>query len=276
MSATAYVTKARLSSIERLLRPRQWDILYDVDRLGIASGKQLRTLHYEQTKAGSRLARHDLADLVAWEALTPIGRRIGGQDAGSEGHVYALGLAGQRLIHPGRTRYRSPWTPQPRQLRHALGVSQLYTDLRTAERRGLITLDRFDAEPACWRRYFGPGGGRLWLKPDAHVVLRTGAYEDHYWVEIDNATEHVPQIAEKARCYIRYFQTGAEEAETGVFPQVLWVTPDERRRVQLTTSLDRLPPDHRLLFAVTTRTEAVDYLTTDTPPLATNQERPTS
>ena len=273
MSTTAYVTKARLRCVEGQLRPRQWAILRDVDRLGIVSGKQLRGLHYEDSSSGRRMARLDLADLTDWQVITRVGRTIGGQRSGSGTHSYALGLAGQRLVRPGLPRYRPPWSPRPNHLRHGLAVSQLYADLRQAERSGLIGLARFDAEPACWRRYFGPGGGRLWLKPDALVVLRAGAYEDRYWLEWDNATEQLPRIAEKARGYLRYFQTGAEEAVSGVFPQALWIVPDRRRHDQLVATLARLPAEHWPLFAVVTIAEAVDRLADGSPTPITNERK---
>ena len=273
MSGAPYLTRSRLQALQKKLRPKHWAILSDVNRLGVVSGKQLRQLHYADSEAGRRFARRDLASLADRQVITRLGRTIGGQRSGSDGFVYALGLAGQRLARPGRRRYWEPWTPQSRQLRHALAVSQLYTDLRQAERSGLIGLARFDAEPACWRRYFGPGGGRLWLKPDALVVLRAGAYEDRYWVEVDNATEQLPRIVGKARGYLRYFQTGAEEAVSGVFPQALWIVPDRRRHDQLVATLARLPAEHHRLFAVTTASEAVERLVDGSPTPITNERK---
>ena len=273
MSTTAYVTKARLRLLQGALRPRQWAMLRDVNRLGVMSGKQLSQLHYDHSEAGRRLARLDLAELTSQQLLTRVGRTIGGGRSGSDSYVYALGLAGQRLVRPGLPRYRPPWTPQPHQLRHALGVSQLYADLRQADHRGRTSLVRFDAEPACWRRYFGPGGGRLWLKPDALVVLASASYEDRYWIEIDNATEAPIRIVEKARSYIRYFQAGTEQAETGVFPQAVWVGPDQQRTKQLAAALARLPAEHHPLFAVVTIAEAADRLADGSPTPITNERK---
>ena len=43
------------------------------------------------------------------------------------------------------------------------------------------------------------------------------------------APNTVPSIIAKAKTYVRYWQSGREQAETGIFPFVLWVAPDEAR-----------------------------------------------
>lgn len=260
MSRRVYVTGTRLARLSDALSRRDWEVVCDVAKLNLLSGQQLRRLHYPNTEAGRRLARLDFARLVEWRVIARLGRSIGGKRAGSEGFVYALDVAGKRLVDQDQARYRAPWTPQPNHLRHALAVSELYAQLRTQAPQSGITLIRFDAEPACWRSFPGIGGGRMTLKPDAFIVTHDSEFEDRYFIELDRATEATTRIAEKARTYICYWQTGREEARTGVFPEVLWLAPDERRRVVLVETLARLPPEHWQLFAVTTHASASRHI----------------
>jgi len=251
---------------------RQWDIIRDVGRLGVVSGQQLRRLHYQSTGAGGRLARKDLGCLSQWQVLARLGRSIGGERAGSAGYVYAVGVAGQRLLHPDVRRLRPPWTPQPSYLRHALAVSDLYVGMRECERTGAMALAAYDTEPNCWRAFFGPGGERSTLKPDALAVVHLADYEDRYFVEADCGTEPGPRITAKARAYIRYWQSGREQAQHGVFPYVLWITTTPERKDLLVDALARLPAEHWQLFLVTTAQEAVERISTGTFVSITNRK----
>ncbi len=260
----AYVTRSRVESIRGQLSGHQQATMSDVSRLGIVTGQQVQRLHYGSSPAGARLARKQLAQLVHWQVLTRLDRSVGGQRAGSSGYVYALGPTGQRIVDPTRSRYFPRWTPRPSYLRHALAVSELYVRLRESERTGSIDLIAYDTEPACWRRYFGPGGARSMLKPDALAVIGLTDYEYRYFVEVDCSTEHRPQITAKAKTYVRYWQSGREQAETGIFPFVLWVAPDTDRAGFLVDVLSSLPPEHWPIFMVTTAETAPHQITTGT------------
>lgn len=260
MTRRAYITRTCLERLQRQLTARDRALLATVARLNVASGQQLRRLHYPDTDSGRRLARLDLARLSEWRVLARLGRRIGGVRAGSEGYVYALDVAGQRLLddRPKR-RHWAPWTPQPSHLRHTLAVSELYVGLRLAEGQS-NPLPTFDTEPRCWRRFTGPGGGPLVLKPDAYLVIDSGPYEDRYFVEIDCGTESLPRLADKARLYTRYWQSGREQAPSGVFPLVLWIAPDPKRVNAIVDALARLPASDWQLFVVTTAERATSQL----------------
>ena len=255
-----YITASRLASLEQSLTGRDRRLVSDVDRLGIASGAQLRKLHYSDSDAGRRLCRLHLAALVTKQVFARLSRRIGGKRAGSDGYLYVLDIAGQRLVDPDRKRWWRRTTPGDAFLCHALEVSDLYAGLRYVERRSAICLRTFDAEPVCWRRFSGPGGGWLTLKPDAYTTVEDGGYEDHYFIEVDRATESSSRIAEKARTYVLYFQAGREQARLEIFPQVLFVVPNAARAERIIDTLGRLDADHWKLFAVTTADRAVEYL----------------
>jgi hypothetical protein len=241
------------------LSDRDWAILADVERLGVASAQQLRRLHYEQSPSGSRLARMDLARLVKQRVLSRLDRRIGGVRSGSDGFVYALDVLGQRLLDPEAHRVRTPWTPGASHLGHALAVSDLY--MRLWEYSGDWQLVSYETEPTCWRSFHGPGGQRVTLKPDALVSALSGDYDERNFIEIDQATEATTRIAAKARLYVRYWQSGREQISQGVFPRVVWVTPNERRRDQLAETLANLDAEHWQLFVVTTTEDAVATIT---------------
>jgi hypothetical protein len=262
-----YITQAHVSSIAVRMDRLHWAMLGDVGRLGVMSGKQLQRLHFEDAPAGQHLARKKLAQLSSWQLLTRMGPPVTGR-----GYVYGLGMAGQRLLHPERPRHRPPWTPQPSYLRHALAVGDLYVGLRQAEGSGTIKLVAFDTEPECWRSSYGPGGGRLTLKPDALAVVHLGTFEDRYFIEADCGTEAGPRIVAKARAYVRYWQSGREEAAHGFFPYVLWVTPTSRRRAFLVDVLAKLPPEQWQLFVVAPAEEAAARMAAGTfDPVGTRQ-----
>jgi len=253
-----------VKAIAKGMNKRQWALLVDVGRLGVVSAAQLQRLHYPATEVGRRLSRQDLSTLSQLGVLARLDRRIGGVRAGSAGHVIASGVVGQRLLSPGQRRYRPPWTPQPSYLRHALAVSELYVSLREAERRTDLSLIDFDTEPRCWQSFSGPGGSRQIVKPDAMAVLHLGDFEDRYFIEADCSTESGPRILNKARIYMRYRQSGREQATSGVFPFVLWVAPTNKRKDFLIGVLTELPPEHWQLFLVATSSEAAARMTTAT------------
>jgi hypothetical protein len=129
-----------------------------------------------------------------------------------------------------------------------------------AERAGTFERMTFTAEPACWRTFFGPGGGRLTLKPDAYVRLQLGRYEDHWFVEVDRSTESRSTLARKADSYRAYWQSGTEQARTGVFPRVIFLVPDDARREVITEVLSRQPAEVWPLFVVARADEAATRL----------------
>jgi hypothetical protein len=260
VSKRTYVTAARLAALRAQLRPIEWSLLNDVERLNVASGQQLRRLHYQDSDTGRRMARLDLQGLVERRVLARLGRSVGGRRAGSEGWTYAMDVAGKRLLRPDQRRQWEPWTPDSHHLRHALAVSEMYVQLRELKDQGGIDLEHFDAEPTCWRFFHGPGGAPVVLKPDAYVATATKEYLDSWFIELDRATEPMTIIVSKAKTYCRYWQSGREQMTEGVFPTVLFVVPDDNRRAQLLDTLSQLPAEHWQLFQVTTADSAVQSM----------------
>ncbi len=268
------ITRADAVAISERLSARERSCLDDVARLGTASGRQLERLHYEQTETGRRTARIELGRLADLGVLQRLARRIGGVRGGSRGFVYALGVTGQRILHPDRLRYREPWTPRPSYLRHALAVSDLYVRLREAERAGDVQLVGYDAEPRCWRSFFGPGGAVATLKPDAYAVVYQGQFEDRLFIEVDLATEDGPRILAKLRTFTQYWRSGKEQESSGIFPLVCWVTETEERREFIARILERLPENERALFTVTTRDDFINHIAAGDPSESDGQLEP--
>lgn len=67
-------------------------------------------------------------------------------------------------------------------------------------------------------------------------------------------------VARKCELYRRYWQSGIEQAQFGVFPRVLWVVPDQARADALVAVFDRLPAEVQPLFTVAVTGEAVSRI----------------
>jgi hypothetical protein len=160
--------------------------------------------------------------------LARLERTVGGQRAGSAGFVYRLGSAGQRLManeHGGAI--QRPWTPRPAWLRHALAASHLYVVLRLAEAEQRLRLLDYQPEPLAWRRFQAVGGQAVTLKPDGFARYELPDALVSSFLEVDCAID-----------------------SSGVFPETLWLVPDQRRRAVLQRVIDQHPAEARRLFRV--------------------------
>jgi hypothetical protein len=215
----------------------------------VATGRQLYRLHFADVTR--RQARAGLASLTGRRLLARLPRVVGGAQAGSTGFVYALDVAGTRLLRPDHGRPQRPWSVGRPFLDHSLAVAELYVQLVEADRVGRLQLAEFAAEPACWRRFSGPGGARAVLKPDALLRLLVGRFEDHWWIEVDRGTESRTALARKCDVYRHYWQSGLEQGRAGgVFPRVLWLVPDQHRQAVMESVIGKQPPYARPLFEV--------------------------
>jgi Replication-relaxation len=252
-----YVTSKRLQRLHADLTERDWQIISTLARVRVATTSQLVALHIADVTL--RRAQRKLASLTHKRILARLPRTVGGSQAGSSGHAYALDVAGQRLSYlatggrPGR-----PWPLGAGFLAHSLAITEVYVQLVLAERAGRLRIDRFAGEPASWRTFFGPGGGRVVLKPDAYAVLLVGDYEDHWFIEVDRGTEHAPTIGRKCGVYRSYRRTGREQGEQGVFPRVLWLVLDEQRADEIRQLIRRQPDKSAAMFDVALASAVVE------------------
>ncbi len=158
-------------------------------------------------------------------------------------------LSGERSV-------RRPGHPGERFVDHVLAVTELYVALverMRASRR--FTVERFDAEPACW----WPDGRRGWIKPDALLVLRAATLQDFWWIEADMATESLPTIRRKLRTYLAFVERG-RLGPGDVVPRVLFMAPTAERRDAIRAEADALPTPADYMFFASTFVEAYDFL----------------
>jgi hypothetical protein len=262
-----------LAGLQAHLAQQDWNVLRDVTRFRLLSGRQLQLLHFGTDSAAGRAARRCLKRLHDLRLLSRLDRRVGGIRAGSDGYVYAIGPIGDRLL----SRDAEPGKPMKRRRRarevsdgfldHTLAVADVYVQLVRAARDGHdLTLDRLETEPACWRRL--DDSTDSWLKPDLLTVVTTPANQFHSFVEVDCGSEHRPALLRKLRTYELAYRLGVVAVDAAVFPRVVWLVPDDERAHMLSgliTGTTNLTPE---LFAVARQEQAVTALTGGSLPVA--------
>lgn len=248
------LTDKDLAQIAASLSERDLKIVSTVSKLRLVSFHQIRRLHFVSGTASSnaRLARLVLAKLVGLRVLYRLERRIGGARAGSNGFVYGLDAVGHYVAGIALdVRRRKPDEPGLAFVNHRLTISEFYVRLVEAERVGQLELLEFVPEPGCWRSFFGTGGARVMLKPDAFVRTASGKFEQLRFIEIDLGTEGSAAIRNKFRLYRQYWASGKEQARWGdVFPKVLFLTPSLPRLRRLIDIAGSQPPESWKLFSV--------------------------
>lgn len=259
------VSAERLARLGWEISPRDRAVLTDLMRFGFLTTDQLQAVHFPDMRTpqtATRLTRRTLQRLAADHLVARVDRRVGGFGSGSSSTVWRLAPGGQRLLQDsGRGARLRVKLPSARFLDHRLALADCYVDLIRAAHAGRLELLRADPEPASWRSYLGPGGVAETLKPDLYAVTANGDYEDHWFCEIDRATESLPTIRRKCGQYERYRRTGREQQSSGVFPLVVWVVPDEERADDIRRAIDRDRQLDAALYRVTTSAAFRDCIT---------------
>ncbi|MBN9201785.1 MAG: replication-relaxation family protein [Microbacterium chocolatum] len=263
-------TPNRVRQLEALLTERDRRILEDLEQFRALTTRHIQRLRFPAGPQGlhatvptaTRLANRVLLRLEAHGFIARIERRVGGPVRGSAAITWHLAATGERLLRAlrGDPRRRRYVTPSRSFLAHTLGTADVAVALREHERRGALDVLELDTEPSCWRPFQGPLG-LVTLKPDLFVVTANAEIEAHVFVEVDRGTEHLPAVIKKCRTYQQYRQTGIEQARSGIFPAVLWITPGEARSQKLRAAIRAerdLPSD---LFTICEATSALDALT---------------
>ncbi len=250
------VRQAHVDWLDARLSARDRTIVQTVARLRLVSSSQLERLHFSELAAPTRarIRRRVLARLVAWRLLMSLERRIGGVRAGSAGLVFALDSAGQQLARLDGSPVRRPREPSVALLGHSLAASELCVALVELSRAGGFTVASYQTEPGCWH----PNGVGGWLKPDAYCKLATHEFDDHWWIEVDRGTEHLPTLRRKLMVYLDYAAVGGL-GPNGILPRVLVTVPTEARRMAIAEIIERLPDTDKLLHVVT-EAQATNYL----------------
>jgi hypothetical protein len=238
------------------LSDRDLEVIHSVASHRFMSGKQIERFQFAEhatAETGARVCRQVLSRLTREGILRRLNRRVGGVRAGSVSYVYALAPAGRRLV--GEELTRRVHEPSASFLDHTLAIVDTHLALRDAAAEGRFELVMVEVEPACWRRYLGPGGARETLRPDLFVISARGEFEYCWFLEIDLGTEHRPTIITKCRAYENYWRTGAEQQKNNAFPLAAFVTPSETRRHELGRAIAAAPALKQELFRVVTTSE---------------------
>lgn len=259
-------TRHRLLLTDRDLSDRERAILQTICQHHFLTTRQIQQLFFTNhatPAAAARICRRTVLRLGKLRVIEPLERRVGGIRAGSASYVWRVGLVGDQLLRLAsgdgvRARRKEP---SARYLDHCLAGADVHVALEQAARQGQLDLVRFDAEPTSWRRYAGPGASRQILKPDLYTVTAMGDYEDHWFLEIDRATESIPTLLVKCQQYTAYRRTGREQQDGGVFPVVLWLVPDDRRLDRLTGALRSARSLDDDLFRVALIDQVIDVMT---------------
>lgn len=264
------ITPGRLAEVSDQLTDRDRLILTTLRDVRVATAAQLQRLWFTDNtpRSNARMTQRRLQRLVSLGLITRLDRAPGGFGGGSLGHVFTLDIVGLRLTAPdGQQPIRRPWPVSRLFLAHSLEVTEWHVLLTEAERSGPIELLDCQAEPQSWRSFVTMHGTQAVLKPDIFVRLARGDWEEHWFLEIDRATEHTPAIRRQLDWYATYWRSGIEQqAADGLFPLVLWIVPSSARRDELSRIIGRLEPESQALFKVATVDEALILLVRGLPP----------
>jgi hypothetical protein len=248
---------AGLVELAERLSERDRQVLELVGSHRFLTTDQLQRFAFDQhstTDSAARVCRRVLLRLQDSGLLQRPLRRIGGLQAGSASSVWMLTTSGQRLrnLRQGLGAVGRIREPGEGFVRHYLAIADTHLALLAAQRAAQLELLQVQIEPAAWRSYSGPSGNQLVLKPDLSAVTASGEFEDHWFIEVDRATESIPTLIKQCRQYEAYRRAGQEQAATGLFPLVLWIVPDEPRAAKLRQALNAARDLDSALFRVTT------------------------
>lgn len=268
-SSVSYLTPARLHHISHELTDTDWKLLEFAANNRLASGSHLTRAFWQTSdrdSAAARAARRTLARLRDWRVLEALPQRIGGVRAGSSGMVYAVGVAGSKLLALRGEHNKRLEAPSALYVAHTLDCTETVVRVREAHHQRRLDLIEVQPEPSCWRPFTGPMGARIVLKPDLFIRLAAGpdgTQEDRWFVEVDRATASRRTLQAKLARHLAHFRTGTEQHAHGVYPRVLWSAPEQQRAERIRQLIQELPAEAQQLFSVCTFNEAVEFLASE-------------
>jgi len=243
------VTQKRLGQYAIELLPRDLSILLDLEDCRYLTTSQISRLRFvadhANPNAAQRAANRTITRLKKLGLVAALDQRIGGVRGGSGGLVWSLTAAGAKLANlngetPPR---RRAFEPSPYFTEHTLAIAELYIQLLGIQG---ISLARAEFEPVCWRDF-----NKDTLKPDLFAITSDGEYEDYWFFEVDLATEAPQRIVAKCGQYQSYYLAGEEQNRYGLFPKVVWLARNGKRRASIQSHIaENRELQHKNLFAV--------------------------
>ena len=258
MNRSPTIAVARFSSlVPAPIHPMQARLLALVAAHRFATTTQLArltALEYASSASALRQTQRHLASLAQQRLLTSLERRVGGWQGGSAVTIWAATTRGQRLVAvdegeevPRRQRPREVSTTF---LDHLLAITEVRTSIEEAVRQEADTEVAVALEPECWRTALSPSGQVQVLRPDLAVTITSPAYEDRYVVEVDRATENPGRVIATCWRYQEHQAASSQAGDGGVFPLVVWLVPNDRRRHRLERAIAHSTGLLRELFRV--------------------------
>jgi len=235
------------------LTDKQTAVLRFLQAHRLATTVQLARMHrgdHATASSALRQTARALKRMATLHLVRTLDRRVGGARAGSTGLVWSLTDTGARLLRliygVGHARRYRATEPGAMFTEHTLAVTELVVRLDEALRNGLVERVVVEPEPDCWRRYLGPHGVLLTLKPDLSASTTTAEYADEWFFEVDQGTENPARVVAKCQQYAAHRQQGTEQRDRGVYPAVVWFTSTPERQATLQRHLEapnaRIPP----------------------------------
>jgi len=263
------MTRSDLDTLMDGLTERDCLILGDAEKYRLLTTRHIQRLHFDPVHptpvASARACSRTLSRLREARVLKALDRRIGGARAGSAGFVWYVGPAGERILRAidptgasGRRNYREP---SRHFVEHTLAIAELAVQAIEAGRHGDLEVLELETEPASWQQSLSLFGILQTLKPDLRLVTARGEYEEHWFIEADLASEHLPVIVRQCAAYESFRATGRYQAPHGLFPAVLWVTPTEARAAAIQAVVGQTADLDPALFRVCTQATYLAVLT---------------
>lgn len=254
------LSRRKLEEIDIALSQRDKEVLHAIQRHRYLMTRQIQRLQFTDAanpSAALRAASRNLKKLKELGLITNLSRRIGGVRAGSASLIWHTTHAGERLLrlhdykpYPSKRFFE----PSPYFLAHTLAVAEISIQIAEVCKETNLELSALQPEPDCWRVY-SERGKHVSLKPDLYATINSKEYEDRYFLEIDLDTESPAKIIEKCERYHKYYHSGLEQKENGIFPLTVWIVPTEKRKEHLSSHIRTAFSKQPRLFAVITDDE---------------------
>lgn len=243
-------------------------ILHFLNQARLATTHQLARLFYSDSpspETAIRRANFTTQRLKKEGLISHLDRRIGGARKGSASYVWQITFQGLKVLKGKDStialRYKNRYEPTQHHVEHTLAITEIFVEtIEVARSSDTISLENFSFEPTSWRDYQKLSGVGLTLKPDVYLELLNGEYEDHYFLEIDRSTESLARVVNTCKKYIEYYRSGIEQRQKEVFPYVLWIVPDDKRKTAILKAIQNELYNFWELFTVITLDEYQSYI----------------
>lgn len=255
------ISRKQLEAMRHAMGEHEKSILRAIRKYKYMTTDQIRRLHFTAgtDRAALRRTNRTLAKLRDLGLLLPLPRRIGGVRSGSGAYIWALSAAGAKLLVMAdgneQTSRKRHHEPSHAFLTHTIAITETAIRLHEWDNAGKMSLLTLETEPENWRKYMGLGGAVKYMKPDLFAVTASGEYEDYYYLELDMATESPAVVLRKCEQYIAYRNTGGAQREHGIYPFVVWLVPDEKRKHSLQRHISDKLAEHASIFIAITMDE---------------------